>query len=291
MRFASLSLLLLLPIAVQARELVDGTRTKVALADQPKRIVTLAPSLGELAADLLGDDLSKIIGVSEYTDYPPVLKKVSSVGPYNQVNLEKVVSLKPDLVLATLDGNSKEQVLHLRELGVPVVVVSTETLDQVADSIRLVAQALGLPERGTQMATQFKTGLDHIRERAKSHPKKKVLLQLSESPLIVVGGRAFLHDALRTLGATNVYEDAKAHYPRPSIEDAVHRNPDVVVVLALGGSIKPFQMMAAKWTQFKGVQAVKSKNIYVLQGDSVLRPTLRLLEGLSLLEKTIYGKS
>src|SRR6478672_2161638 len=111
-------------------------------AEKPRRIVTLAPSLAELAADLAGEKIERIVGVSEYTDFPPALKKVESIGPYHKFNLEKVVSLKPDLVLATSDGNSRDQVLHLRELGVPVVVVETQSLAQVVSSIRLIGQAM-----------------------------------------------------------------------------------------------------------------------------------------------------
>src|SRR4051812_6042349 len=94
-----------------AREVLDATRTRVTLVDHPARVVALAPSLAELAADLSGNQLEKIVGVSDYTDYPPRLEKTPSVGPYSRFNLEKVVALKPDLVLATLDGNPRDQVL------------------------------------------------------------------------------------------------------------------------------------------------------------------------------------
>src|SRR5262245_40620061 len=106
-------LLLLFSSWCSAREITDATQTKVVLVDRPNRIVTLSPSLGELAADLLGDNLDRLVGVSEFTDYPPALKKVNSVGPYHQFNLERVLALKPDLVLATLDGNPRDRVLHL----------------------------------------------------------------------------------------------------------------------------------------------------------------------------------
>src|SRR4051812_45152654 len=92
----------------------------------PKRIVTLAPSLGELASDLLGPELDRIVGVSEFTDYPPTLSKIPSIGPYVRINVEKVLSLKPDLVLGTVSGNSKEQVEQLIALGLHVLTVKAE---------------------------------------------------------------------------------------------------------------------------------------------------------------------
>jgi iron complex transport system substrate-binding protein len=271
-----------------AREIVDATGHRTTLVDSPRRVVTLAPSLGELAADLVGTDLSRIVGVTEYTDYPPGLTRTASVGPYHQVNLEKVVSLRPDLVLATLDGNSRDQVLHLRELKVPVVVVRTEDFAQVGESVLLAARALGAEEQGKLLADRLRTGLDRIRKRAGEQAKVRVMLQVGDQPLVTVGRKSFLHEALESVGGVNIYADAKDHYPRPSMEDVVKRDPDVIVVLALGKDLAPYRAMAAAWARFPGLKAVREKRIRILQGDPILRPTLRLLEGLSLLEKAVH---
>jgi iron complex transport system substrate-binding protein len=285
-------LALMTPLFAHAREITDATGTRVKLQDHPVRIVTLAPSLGELTAELSAHHLEHIVGVSEYTDYPPALSKVASVGSYSRFNLEKVASLKPDLVLATLDGNPRDQVLHLRELGVPVVVVATETLSEVGASIELIAQAMGVAEEGARMASAFKVGVERVRESARKRKgaKARVMLQIGDEPLVVVGGHSFLQEALETIGAENVYADTKAHYPRPSIEDAIHRDADVIVVLALGHDLTPFKAMAARWSQYPMLKAVRAKQVKVLQGDAVLRPTLRFLDGLSLLDQAVHGK-
>jgi iron complex transport system substrate-binding protein len=292
---SSSSLLLLLAAlaagatgAAEARDVRDATGTTVRLPERATRIVTLAPSLGELAADLAGDALERIVGVSDYSDYPPALAKIPSVGSYARFNIEKVVSLKPDLVLATTDGNPKDQVLHLRELGVPVVVVGTETLAEVEGSVRLVARAMGEEKRGEAMAAQLHLGIEHLRAKVAAGGTRRVLLQIGDDPLVVVGAKSFLHDAVRLVGGTNVYADASAHYPRPSLEDVLKRDPEVVIVLALGGDLAPFHAMASRWGRFAGISAVKAGRVRVLQGDMILRPTLRLLEGLSLLEKAVH---
>ncbi len=277
-------------LAISANELLDATGTKVKLLDHPSRIVTLVPSLAELTADILGDDIEKIVGVSEYTNYPPALKTRISIGPYYRFNIEKVVSLKPDLVLATTDGNPKDQVLHLRELGIPVLVVKTGRLREIEDSILIVARALGKTTRGDQMLAQFRQGIDRIRERAKKREKKKTLVQVGGNPLVVVGGKSFLNEAIEIIGATNLYQDAKQGYPKPGVEDVVKRNPEIILVLAMDENLVPFWRMAGDWQQFKLIEAVKKKRVYVMRGDAILRPTLRLLEGLSILEKTIYGQ-
>ena len=274
-----------------AKTIVDVTQTQVQVPEYPKRVVTLAPSLGELAADLVGADLERIVGVSEYTDYPPGLKKVPSVGPYTRFSLEKVMSLKPDLVLATSDGNSKEQVAHLRELGLPVIVVRTENFKEIEESIRLVASALDAASLGDRRISQLRSGLQKFRSRAKSHKPFKVLLQVGDQPLFVAGKLSFLQDTLETIGSVNVYGDKEAAYPRPSVEDVLHRNPDLIVVIALGRELKTYREMAQRWHQFPQLEAVKKHRVYVLRNDAIVRPTLRILEGLSHLEKMIYGKT
>lgn len=279
-------------LPAQARSIIDATGTTIELSSEPHRIVTLAPSLAELASEILGDSLDRIVGVSEYTDYPPGLKKRESIGPYHKVNLEKILSLHPDLVLATEDGNAKDQILHLRELKIPVVVVSGETLEKVEESFRLVALALGNPKEGDRELGQFKKGIENIRQRARARPvpKIKVLLQLGEDPLVVVGKGSFLHQALELVGAENIYADSTQHYPKPAVEDVLHRNPDVILVLALDQNLKPFREMAEHWNRLPTLHAVQAKKIQVLYADTLLRPSLRLLEGLSLLENSLYGK-
>ncbi len=276
-----------------ATVVVDASQTKVKLVDHPTRIVTLMPSLAELAADFVGPHLERIVGVSEYTDYPPKLEKTTSIGPYSHFNLEKVVALKPDLVLASTGGNSRDQILHLRELGIPVVVVTTDTFEEIEASMRLVGEAMGHPKDGIRMADRFKKELISIRAQGakRKGPRPRVLLQVGDEPLIAAGKKTFLHQALEVVGAENVYGDSDAQYPRPATEDVLHRNPDLILVLALGKDLRVFNDMAAKWKQFPKLKAVQEGHVRVLQGDPILRPSLRLLEGLSLLRKAVQVSS
>ncbi|MCM2322247.1 MAG: helical backbone metal receptor [Oligoflexia bacterium] len=287
------ALLLVLPGLALAREVVDVTGTRTVLAEKPSRIVALAPSLGELVADIAGEELGRLVGVTEYTDYPPALAKLASVGPYHRFKLEAVVALKPDLILATRDGNMPDQIARLRELRLPVVVVATESFADVEASIRLVGEAMGASEEGRRMAAQFATGLARFRERAAKRAgagrgAPRVLVQVSDSPVVVAGGRSFLNDAVAAIGARNVYANLKTTYPRPSSEDLLARDPEVIIVVALGADPTLFRAMARSWLRFARLSAVRAKRIHILSGDPLTRPTLRLLEGLSRLEKAVY---
>ena len=273
-----------------ATDLTDVTGTLVHVQSRPIRIVTLAPSLAELVFELSGTG-DRLVGVSEYTDFPSELKKVKTIGPYSHINLETVFALKPDLVLATLDGNSKDQIGHLRELGVPVIVVGTETFIQIENSITLISTALGEGKAGLALIEKLRSGLRKIQDevRARKTPARRVLIQLGDDPVIVVGHGSFLHEAIGLVGGTNIYGDALSHYPRPSVEDVVQKNPDVILILALSGDLSSFEKMVQKWEHFPQLKAVQGKSIRILHADSLLRPTGRLLDGLRLLMKAIDG--
>jgi iron complex transport system substrate-binding protein len=275
------------PLA-QARVVEDATRLKTTLIAHPSRIVTLAPNLAEIAASLLGENLEKIVGVSEYTDFPAALHGVKSIGPYSRFNLEEVVALKPDLVLANWNGNSKDQVDHLRELNVPVVVVKTDHLDDIGAAIRLIAESMNVPEAGKRVAERFETDLKMVEQssaKTRSTPPR-VLLQLDTDPLVVAGKGSFLSDALEKIGAQNIYADSATSYPRPSMEDAVSRNPDVIIFL----NMKKGENLTALWQRFSALKAVKEGKVLFLHSDEIVRPSPRVIQGLIALQKAVYGK-
>ncbi|CAK9249839.1 unnamed protein product [Sphagnum jensenii] len=243
-------------------------------------------------------DLQRIVGVTESTDFPPALKKVSSVGQYQKLNLEKIVSLKPDLILATEDGNSKDQIEHLREVGLSVLVLRTNTFVQIEDSMKLVDQALGPQGKddGLKLIDHFVKAVELFKNRGlKRSPRKTVVLELDDNPLIVVGGKSFLNEAVSLIGAENIYQNAQTGYPRPSKEDVVAKDPDLILLPTFGKNFDSgnpqFKAELEAWSQYPSMKAVKNRQVRAIEGDRLLRPSMRLLEGLSLLEKAIYGSS
>ncbi len=288
--FLAAALIVSTPVC-HAQGVIDAFGVQVELVSRPRRIVTLAPSLGEMVAELLGKDLSRIVGVSDRTDFPAKLKQATSVGPYHRFNVESVLALRPDLVLATADGNPRDRVLRLRELGLPVLVTQQTNLSDIESTLLLVARSLGLIERGKQLAQEFRQGIGEIERKFKSEHSLRVLMQLGDDPLIVVGSDSFLGDCLRRLGVVNVYAGASQAYPRPAREDVVSKNPDVVVILSFDENLKRNEEIRSKWLAFKGLNAVKTGQVHLVQMDELLRPTPRILEGLQTLGKKIYGKS
>jgi iron complex transport system substrate-binding protein len=234
--------------------------------------------------------------VTESTDFPPALKKVASIGQYQKLNLEKIASLKPDLVIATEDGNSKDQIDHLREIGLPVLVLSGSTFLEIENSMKKVSEALGPKSMVESQALidHFKKSVAAFRERGSTRAtKKRVVIELDDNPLIVVGGRSFLNEAISLIGAENIYGDSKTGYPRPSKEDVIAKNPDMILLPTFGASFglgnPEFIAKLEAWAQYPSMKAVKSHQVLAVEGDALLRPSMRLLDGLARLERAVYG--
>lgn len=267
---------------------VDATGTEVLFARAPKRILPLQPSLAELV-DRVGVPHDQIVGVTAYTDFPLGLKGKPSVGSYVKPNLEAIVALKPDLVLASRDGTPRETVTRLRKLGIPVVAVATETIAGLRDSFPIVGTAVGRGEAGAAALADFDRSFAAFKERGKARPATRVLLQVGEDPLVVAGGKTFLHEGLSAIGATNVYPGADQTYPRVSVEDVLKKDPEVIVLVGMGDDVAQFKRAEKRWNSYASLAATRRKKIVLLRSDSLVRPGPRFLAGLSDLENAVYS--
>lgn len=270
----------------------DSTGVQIHFTSSPKRIVTLAPSLGETVFTLLGKEHLRLVGVTENSSYPTELKKRSSVGFYHRLNLSAIAALRPDLILATQNGNPPDQVKHLRELGLPVVVVQTSSMDTLLKSSLLIARILRKEKEGLNQVQKIQKALIEFQKANQNRSlRKKVLVQLDQNPLIVAGGASFFNEALKWVGAENLYSDLPQGFPRPSVEDVIQRKPDVILVVSFGKEKTPFLKMAEFWKKFKVLPAVKSQQIYIDDLTEITSPTFRVLKGLEKLQKLIYPES
>ena len=267
---------------------VDATGAEVSFAHPPKRIVPLQPSLAELA-DRIGATLDEIVGVTAYTDFPPLLKTKPSVGPFAKPNLEAIVALKPDLVLAGRDGTPKETVSRLRKLGIPVVTVATETIAGLRESYRIIGSALGRRAAADRALAEFDGEIEGLRARAKARPSLRVLLQVGEDPLVVAAGKTFLNEGLEILGEKNVYPDPNQTYPRVSVEDVLKKDPDAILLIGMRDDVVPFERAEKRWKSYPKLTAVKWNRVILIRSDSLVRPGPRFPAGLVQLERALYA--
>jgi ABC-type Fe3+-hydroxamate transport system substrate-binding protein len=267
---------------------VDALGDVTSLPRPAQRVIPLLPSLAEVL-DRVGVPEVSVVGITEYTDFPLSYRKKPSVGSYAKPNLEQIVALKPDLILAGRDGTPDTTVKRLRKLGMPVVVVATETLAGLRETYPLVGTVMGKSSEAKIALDAFDQEMNAIRSRAKMRAPLKVLIQVGEDPLVVAAGNTFLHEGLEAIGARNIYGDLAKTYPRVSVEDVLVRNPDVIVLIGLGKDLKEFERAKKRWSTFPKLSASKTERIVVLRSDPLVRPGPRFPQGLIDLERAVYG--
>ena len=249
---------------------------------EPRRIVALAPSVAEIAADLLGKEGGfRIVGVSNEADRPDILKDRPRVGPFYRVNLEAVVGLQPDLVLATQDGNLPEQVERLRSVGVRVVVVGTPHVDSLSEAYRMLGRELGLEATGEKKAAAMEQELRELRRESERRRTKapRVVLQIGWNPVVVVGGQGFLAEVLSIAGGRSVFADVQQAYPRPSREAVMARKPDVILQVSMDQGRDQSQG-GSEWGKIPTLR---------VDADDLLRPGPGLVRAIRKLQEGLNG--
>jgi len=253
-----------------------------------KRVIALTPALAELAM-AVGLPEGNIVGVSEYTDFPAVLKSKPSIGPFTKPSLEKIVTLNPDLLLVSGDGTPREVIERLRKLKVPLLVLKTDSLKAVEEAYLALGKAFAQEVQAKLALDELKKKTEALKARAKER-SLSVVIQVGEDPLVVAGGENFLSEGLALLGLRNAYGDAKHTYPRISVEDVLKRNPDIILILSLGVGDRVFEKAKKRWSGFTELKAAKEKRIFIVKSDALVRPGPRLPDGLSEVEDVVFGK-
>jgi iron complex transport system substrate-binding protein len=268
--------------------LTDGLGEKVTIESEPKKIVSLIPSNTEIAYELgLG---KKIVGVSNFDNYPEDVKNKEKIGDLMNLNIEKIISLQPDLVLAHASGENqqKDGWQQLKDAGITVLVVhDAKTFEDVYKSIELIGKATGTTKKANEVIENMKTKLNEIQEKAKEikeEDKVTVWVEVStDGGLWTTGKGTFMNNMLEIISAKNVAGDQEG-WVSFSEEQVIALNPDVIVTTYAPNAVE--QVMARP--AWKDVPAVKNKRVYDIHSDLVDRPGPRLVEGVEELAKVIY---
>jgi len=259
--------------------LKDSMGNEVTIPKEPKRIVSLIPSNTEILFALgLGD---KVVGVTTNDNYPAEVKKLPKVGDF-QINVEKVVAQKPDLVVAQ-SGNDPATIDQLKKLKFPVLVLDAKSINDVYKSIDLVSQATNRTQEGDRLIAQMEKKKQDISAKVANISKEKrvkVWVEL-DSNLFSVGGDTFMNELVTLAGGENVAKGLKG-WPQVSSEQVVKWNPDVI--LSTYGGDK--EILARKG--WESVSAVKNKRVYSLHPDLTNRPGPRVIQGVEEIAKRLY---
>ena len=255
-----------------------------SLAAAPKRIITLAPSMTEIifAAGLE----ERIVGVTNFCDYPEEAKSKPKIGGMSNPSLEAVVSLKPDIVLMTTDGNPKEFEQRLRAMNIKTYVFRARTIAQLPDGIRQLGEALDERERFNTLASDIEESLEGFRTK-RIAGGRKVLFMVWPEPLMVAGPGTAIHDAINLIGAVNIAADAKIQYPKYSIEEIVRRSPEVIFIGKAAG-MDMQQTARGLLERISYIPAVKDRKVYYVS-DHLYRLGPRIIPGIQELAEYLEG--
>lgn len=265
------------------RQWTDAVGRTVEIPQSPHRIVSLVPSVTEMIyAYGLGD---RIVGVTRFCDYPADARQKPLVGDYSNPNLERVLALAPDLVLASADMNRPAFIDKLEELGIPAYVVYPRSLSETVATLRSVAQILGVPEAGETQAKALQQKIVEVRQHAAGKKTVSVMVCVMLHPLTVAGPHTLADDLIRAAGGRNIVPERGGRFPTWGPESLLAADPDVIIVSSHLNESDPVGFFE-KWPELKAVQ---NHRVVVVNPDLIHRPGPRLREGLKALSEALYG--
>jgi len=274
----------LIPGRLGAEDPFDSYNRKLFPKDY-RRIVSLAPSITEILFALGLKD--RIIGVTKHCNYPAEASSKTSVGTYIDLNIEKILALNPDLVIATADGNEKESVERLAAFKIPVLVTNPKKLNEVFDTVKTIGRITQQQKRAESLVRSLKQRTDRVVQACLplSHPR--VFLQINEHPLITVGQDTFHNHLIKLAGGINISGKDPIAYPKYSLEQVLRSKPDVLLITSMERGVLA-ERKKDRWRQWSQIPAVKQGRIYILDSDLLDRPSPRLVDGLEALARAIH---
>lgn len=273
------------PVQISAGTYVfDELNRPVTLAHPPQRIISLAPNVTELLFALgLGD---RTVGVTSYCDFPPEAKTKEKVGDTLQPNLERLIALKPDLVVITTASQVERLAQQLDQLGIPLYVTNPRTVRDVVASLRHLGVATSTTSQAEALATNLEQRIEAVERRVAAQPKPRVLFVLQLAPLITAGRNTFLNDLITRAGGVSISGEENADYPQFSREAVIGRAPEIIIAPAFhgDGAIRESDLQQA----FPTTPAVRKHRLVSINPDLTSRPGPRLVDGLEQLAQAFH---
>ncbi len=271
----------LLPLPSVAQPVVsvlDDTGRRVQLEQPARRIISLAPHITELLYSAGAGD--RIVGVVDYSDYPPAAKSLQRIGAYNAVDMERILALQPDLVIGWASGNPPALIEQLQALGLTVFLSEPRALEDVASNLERFGQLAGTSAIAQPAADDFRRRLQDLRMRHAAREPVSVFYQIWFQPLMTVNGEHLISKVIRLCGGRNVFANLPTLVPKLDMEAVLAADPQAIVAGVRKPGDDTWQQDWRRWTQLR---AVKDKHLISVPADLLQRHTLRILDGAELL--------
>lgn len=254
----------------------DDDGKPVTLQKPAQRVVSMAPHVTEMLFAAGGGD--KIVGVVSYSDYPEAAKKIQHIGDNRNVDLERVASLKPDLIVIWMHGSSERQIDTLRQLGIPLFHSEPKKLADIPSNVQRLGKLLGTEAVADKTADELRGKLAALTAQYAQRPPVRVFYQVWDKPLYTLNGAHIITDAMRVCGGENIFASLKITAPVVDVESVLREDPEAVFATAeknYGG--------VDLWRSYKNMKAVKNNNLFTLSGDLLNRSGPRMIQGTAML--------
>ncbi|MFK0314025.1 cobalamin-binding protein [Pseudomonas sp. NPDC090233] len=248
-----------------------------AQAGEPLRVVSLAPSMSEIMLELQADDL--LVGVLDGGERPAALRDLPSVGRQGQLDMERLLSLKPDLLLFWPGGVAAAQLDQLKRLDIATYSAEPHTLDQLIEQIEALAVRVGRAEHGREYVQLLRERLQQLRQQYRREKPLRVFYQVWDRPLYTLGGHQVVSDALAVCGARNIFADLSQPAPQVNVESVLLRDPQVI----LAGD-------AAQLLSWKAWPLLKAR-LLVVPDKGLERPSGQMIEATARLCALLAAKA
>ncbi len=249
----------------------DDLGQNVTLPQPARRIVSLAPHVTELLYAAGAGE--QIVGASNHSDYPPQAARLPKLGGYNALDLERIASLKPDLIVAWHSGNKPLQLARLRSLGIPVFESQPADFGMIASSLERLGQLAGTEAIAQGAATAFRARWQQLETQYRDRTPVSVFYQIWSQPLMTLNGQHMVSSVLRLCGGRNIFADLPQLAPTVSVEAVVAADPQVILT-AGDARDQPLE----RWKAFSRLRAVRDGQLHTVNADWLNRAGPRVLE-------------
>lgn len=255
-------------------EIIDDAGNLVVLETPAQRIISLAPALTELL--FAAGAGNHVVGVVEYSDYPAAALDIPVVGRHDLLDLERILSLEADLIVAWQSGNPRASVEQLQSLGLTVYVAEPRSLESIPSHIQRLAQLAGTEAVANPIVQSFHSRLNALQDRYSHSDPVSVFYQVWDVPLITSGGNELINDIITLCGGQNIFREISLIAPKVSVEAVLQRNPKVIV--ASGMDVERPEWLD-DWLNWQQLDAVAQDNLYFIPPELLQRQTPRALDG------------
>lgn len=250
----------------------DDDGNVVTLQKPAQRVIAMSPHVTELLFAAGGAD--KIVGAVTYSDFPEAAKKIPRVGDNRQIDMERVISMKPDLIVIWMHGNVERQIEMLRQLNVPIYHSEPLKLEGISENVERLGQLLGTEKIAQPAAAEIRRQFAALGKQYATRPPVRLFYQVWDKPLYTLSSKSIVNDAIQLCGGVNIFADLKVTAPVVGVEAVLQANPEAIV----GTSEKDYGSVDL-WRPYPNMLAVKNDNLFRLEGDLLNRAGPRMAAG------------